>query len=168
MDFIYYFSIGLAVFVIPALVILIIRTFLKKEPYEFELIFMKPGINEHTKIRGSSLDFETEMNEKKYEIKADRLYRVKPGIMGKLIRWIKGITGSFIVVFQEGQSEPIVTPSVKISARILKEVHESRALGSALKSEFKVPWDMKKIMLVIGFVVIAAVVYVLVTGEIVL
>jgi len=131
------------------------------------MIFMKPGIDEHTKIRGSSLEFETEkINGKKYQIKADRLYRVKAGPRGGLVRWIKGITGSFIAVYQDKQTDPIVTPSVAVSSRILKEVHESRALGSALKSEFKVPWDMKKILLVIGFIIIAAVVYVLVTGEI--
>lgn len=169
MDLTYYFFIGLAGLVIPALGVIVLRTYLKKEPYEFEMVFMKPGIDEHTKIRGSSLEFETpEIGEKKYKIKADRLYRVKPGQIGKLVKWIKGISGSFIAVYQDGETDPIETPSVKISARILKEVQNSRALGSALKSEFKVPMDLKKILLIVGVVIIGAVVYILMSGEIAL
>jgi len=166
MDLAYILFLGLAVFVIPALGIIVLRGILKREPYEFELIFMRPGVDDHVKIWGSSLEFKHEINKKEYEIEPDRLYRIKPGIRGKIWRWITGVKESFLVIYQYKKTKPISTPKVKISARILKEVHESRALGTALKSEFKIPMDLKKIALIIGFVVIAAVVYVLVTGEI--
>ena len=166
MDPAYILFLGLAVLVIPTLGIIILRTIMKRDPYEFELIFMRPGIDDHVKIRGSSLDFTHEINKKKYTIEPDRLYRIKPGIGGKIWKWITGVKESFLVIYQHNKTKPISTPKVKISARILKEVHESRALGTALKSEFKMPMDLKKIALIIGFVVIAAVVYVLVTGEI--
>ncbi len=166
MEITYIFFMGLAVLVIPTLGIIVLRIILKREPYEFELIFMRPGVDDHEKIRGSSLDFEHEIDGKKYRIEPDRLYRIKPGIGGKIWRGITGVKESFLVIYQHKKRNPISTPNVQISARILKEVHESRALGTALKSEFKVPMDLKKLALIIGFVVIAAVVYVLVTGEI--
>ena len=166
MDPAYILFLGLAVIVIPALGLILLRAVLKREPYAFELIFMRSGVDDHVKIRGSSLEFEHKINGTKYTIEPDRLYRIKPGIGGKIWKWITGVKESFLVIYQHKNTKPISTPKVQISARILKEVHESRALGTALKSEFKIPMDLKKIALIIGFVVIAAVVYVLVTGEI--
>lgn len=157
---------ALAVVVIPILGFIILRIVLKREPYEFDMVFMKPGVNDHVMIRGSSLDFEHEIDGKKYEIKSDRLYRVKPGFPVRIWMKIRSVRERFTVVYPDTKTEPIAPVEVGVTARILKEVNESRALDKALRSEFKVPMDMKKILLIIGFLVICSIIYVLMSGEI--
>ena len=139
---------------------------LKKKPYEFEMVFMRPGVNEHTMIRGASLDSEYEINGEKYEIKADRLYRVKPRFPIRIFMRLRSIKQRFIVVYSHGKKVPIEPVDVTVTARILKEVNESRALDRAMREEFKVPMDMKKILMILGVLIISAVIYVLMTGEV--
>lgn len=157
---------ALAVVVIPILGIIIARIVLKCEPYEFDMVFMKPGVNDHVMIRGSSLDFKHEIDGTEYEIKSDRLYRVKPGFPVRIWMKIRSVRGRFTVVYPHKKTEPIAPTEISVTARILKEVKESRALDKALRGEFKVPMDMKKILLIIGFIVIVSVIYVLMSGEI--
>lgn len=149
--------------IVPVLIFLIWRN-LKKLPYKFDMVFMTPGINDHQNVDGEKLDFK----HKDHEIKAERLYRLKPGALRKIWFKLRGIKESFIVVFQYEQTEPIAPVEVAASARMIKVVSESRALDKALRSEFSVPWDLKKILMVIGFLVIAVVVWFLISGDVVL
>lgn len=148
------------------LMFLTARIFLKKKPYEFEMVFMRPGVNEHKMIRGASLDSEYEIDGEKYEITSDRLYRVKPRFPVRIFMRLRSIEQRFIVVYSHKKKDPIEPVDVTVTARILKEVNESRALDRAMRSEFKVPMDMKKILMILGVLIISAVIYVLMTGEI--
>lgn len=154
----------LIVFVLVPLLIIAVRRILKKEPYEFILVFMRPGVNDHVSVRGSSLDFEHEYEKKAYKIQSDRLYRVKPRFPVRVWWKFIGVSERFQTVFQHKNTSPIGPIPVQVTSRILKEVHESRALDKAMRSEFKVPMDLKKILMVIGFIVLVAVIYVLVMG----
>ena len=138
------------------------------EPYEFEMILMNPGINKHELIRGGCLEFKHKIGDKEYEIKPDRLYRVKPRRLDKIIMRVKSVKKRFAVVYQYEKNEPIKPESVKVTAQLLKEVNESRALDKALRSEFSIPFDLKKILLVVGVLVVAVIVYVLVSAEVTL
>ncbi len=150
------------------LVYLILRRFFKKKAYRFEMIFMTPGIDDHHTVYDDELSFEHEVGNKTYDIKAERLYRLKPGFLGKLGDKIVGVKERFIVVYQHNETEPIAPGEIAVSARILKEVGESSALDNALRSEFNVPWDLKKILMIIGFLVIAVIVWFLISGDVTL
>ncbi len=152
--------------IVPVLAFLILRAVLKKEPYKFKMSFRVPGVDKMDTVYGSSLEFKHDIDNKEYEIKAERLYRYRPGKVRKIIHKFKGIKESFFIVYQYNKTEPLAPHKFKVSSRILKEVSESRALDKALRSEFKVPWDMKKILMVIGFLVIAVVVWAVISGEI--
>lgn len=152
--------------ILPIMGIYLLRVAFKLEPYEFMLIFMKPGVNKHKMIRGSSLEFEHKYELDTYAIKSDRLYRSKPGKLRKIYMKVRGVQERFFVVYQDKKKEPIAPPEVKVSAEILREVNESRALDKALRSEFHVPMDLKKILLIIGFLIVVIVAYVMVTGEV--
>jgi hypothetical protein len=153
-------ALGLAV-----ILFLLIRKRLSSQPYEFLLCFMRAGVNTHKMITGSELDLTHTEGSTKYTIKADRLYRVRPGRLARLIMRFKGVKQRFAIIFQQGKKTGISPPEVKVSARVLKEVNESRAIDRALRSEFKVPLDLKKILMIIGFVVVVIVAYVYVMGE---
>lgn len=154
----------LIVFVLLPLLLIAVRRLLKKEPYTFILVFMRPGVNDHVTVRGSSLDFKHEHGKKEYEVKSDRLYRVKPRFPVRFWWWFIGVKEKFITVYRHKQTVPVEPIPVQVTARILKEVNESRALGQAMKSEFKVPMDLKKLLMIVGFLVLVAIVYVLVMG----
>lgn len=156
----------IAVVISPIVLFLVLRIVLKKDPYKFKMIFRSPGVDSHVTVYGASLDFSHTVDSTEYEIKAERLYRVKPGRLRKLVHKVRGIKESFVIVYQHEKTEPLAPGKVKVSARILKEVSESRALDRALKSEFKVPWDLKKILMVIGFLVVAVVIWVVISGEV--
>ena len=141
-----------------------LRNFLRSKPYQFDLILMSPGVNDHFRIEGDSLEFEHEHGGKKYQVKADRLYRVRVGMMTSLWFRVKGIKKRFLVAFHHKKTSPIAPVDVKVTARVLKEVNESRALGKALRGEFKLPMDLKKILLVMGFIVVVIIAYVMVMG----
>ena len=138
------------------------------DQYQFELVFMDAGVNKHIFTRKNDLSFEYENNSKTYQIKSDRLYRVKPGIMRRLIYKLKGINQGFIVIFQKGKESPVVPVDVKITSNVLGEVRDSRALSKAFKSEFSVPMDLKKILIIMAFVVIAVIAFLVMTGQVVI
>ena len=136
--------------------------------YQFELIFMKPGVNEHEMIRGDELSFNHEHGSKEFKITSERLYRVRPPIMKRIQFKLVGINQRFIVVFQDGKTEPIQPVNVNVSSRILSEVKDSRALFKALKNEFSIPMDLKRIVIIIGGIMIVALVYLVATGQVVI
>lgn len=136
--------------------------------YQFETVFMRPGLNEHNFTRGDELDFQHDHESKKYEIKSERIYRVKPGLKTRIQFKIVGLRQRFIIVFQHEKTEPLKPVNVKISARILAEVADSQALKKALKNEFAVPMELKKIVIIAGLVIIAAVIYLVATGQMVI
>ena len=136
--------------------------------YQFELVFMEAGVNKHIFTRKNELSFEYKNNSKKYQIKSDRLYRVKPGITRRLIYKLKGIKQGFIVIFQKGKESPVIPVDVKITSNVLGEVRDSRALSKAFKSEFSVPMDLKKILIIMAFVVIAVIAFLVMTGQVVI
>ncbi len=74
------------------IVILILRLGLKGKPYRFEIIVMKPGVNEHLERESEDLEFQTEYHtgpdKKTIQIKSDRLYRTQGKLnLGSL--WIQ-------------------------------------------------------------------------------
>lgn len=154
--------------IVSLLLIYLIWRVTVKKVYQFELIFMRAGVNDHIFLRESRLSFTHEYNAKEYKITSDRLYRVKPPIFTRLIFKLKGIKQRFIVIFQKGKKTPIKPIEVSVSSRVLDEVRKSRALDRALRSEFALPMDLKKIIIILGFVVVVIISYLVVTGQVVI
>lgn len=154
------------------IVLLMIRALMLKyraDPYQFDVITMKPGVNKHERVTGSQLEFTHTDDTTDYKIKSERLYRVKVGKFTGLLFRMRGIRQRFLVGYQHNQTDPIAPPDeIKVSARVLKEVNESRALDRALAGEFNLPMDPKKILILMGFVVIVAIAYLMITGGIVI
>jgi len=138
------------------------------DQYQFELVFMDAGVNKHIFTRKNELNFGYENDSETYQIKSDRLYRVKPGLIGRLIYKLKGINQGFIVIFQKEKKVPVAPVDVKITSNVLGEVRDSRALSKAFKAEFSVPMDLKKILIIMGCAVIGVLVFLVMTGQVVI
>lgn len=160
------FTVILIAVIFVMLIFLMIRVRFKAKAYEFDLVLMRPGVNKHIRISNDELEFEHTENGKKYKINPDRIARVKVGRITSAIFRVRGIKKRFLIVFQHKKTESISAKAPKVSGRVLKQVNESRALGKAMSSEFKLPMDLKKILLIMGFIVVVIIAYVLVTGEV--
>lgn len=153
-------------FIVCLFSLALIRRFLKSDPYQFEIVLMSPGVNDHQIISGAALEWEFTHEKKKYQIKSERLYRVKVRLPLRVWFYLRGIKQRFLIVFQHKKTKPVTAEEVEVSTRVLKKVNESKALGKALRSQFAVPMDLKKILLIIGFLVVVVIAYVMVTGEV--
>jgi hypothetical protein len=141
------------------IVIMMTRAWLLKyrgDPFQFELVLMRPGVNIHKRITGSELEFETK----------DGGVKVSP--LERILFKLRGIERRFIVTFQHGETDPIKPlDGIDITSRVLKQVNESRALDKALRGEFKMGTDLKKLIMIIGVILVVVIAYVLYSGGIV-
>lgn len=135
----------------------------KNRKYEFRVCIMKDGMNVWDIILKDALSWKYSDS---YEIEPNCLYELEmtPGL--RIKQWAKRIKNSFIVVFRDGTSDGIVYDDPERSAYTLKVVEESKALGLALKEEFKKAMSMKRIFILIVLVIVIGVVWMVVTGKV--
>ena len=126
---------------------------------------MKDGVNSWERVKKDSLSWTYSDN---YQIEPNCLYEMEsnPGL--RIKQWRNRIKNSFVVVFREGKSEGIVFTEPERSAYTLKVVEESKALGLALKEEFKQAMSFKRIFIMVVLAVVIGVVYMVVTGQLVI
>lgn len=135
--------------------------------YEFEIIILKPGVNSHSTHTGKDMTHGHKgPDEKTYELKAENLYRIKPDIITRLKYKLRGINAGFIIPFKSGSEDPISYSVPAFSARVIKTVHESRALSSALKDEFAKELGLKTFFMYFLLMAGAVVVFLVLTGQI--
>lgn len=140
-----------------------------KRKYEFEIIILKDGVNSHSKHTGDSMTHSHEgPDDQTYELKAENLYRIKPGIIQRIRYKFRGINAGFIIPFHESDESPISYRVPAFSARVIKTVHESRALSSALKDEFAKALDIKTFFMYFLLMAGAIVVFLVMTGQVVI
>lgn len=135
-----------------------------KPKYEFEIVVLKPGINDHSVHINENMNHEYES----YKIKPENLFKVSPGIFDRIRYRIQGIDSKFMVIFQETEDTPISYETPKYSSRVLKTVSTSKALSSALKDEFAKALDPKKFFMYFMLIVGAIIAYLVITGQIIL
>lgn len=135
----------------------------KNREYEFRICIMKDGVNAWKIERKGSLTWNYSDS---YQIKPNCLYELEmnPGLGIK--QWAKRIKNSFIVVFREGNPNGIVYEEPERSAYTLKVVEESRALGMALREEFKKAMSPKRLFILVVLAIVIGVVYLVVTGQV--
>jgi len=124
---------------------------------------MKEGVNSWERIKKDSLSWKYSDS---YQIEPNCLYELEmnPGL--RIKQWRNRIKNSFIVVFRENKPQGVVFTEPERSAYTLKVVQESRALGLALKEEFKQAMSFKRIFILVVLAVVIGVVYMVVTGQV--
>ncbi len=130
--------------------------------HEIRIITMGEGLNSWEFVTNEALSFKHGGK----TIEPDALYRVRPGLATR-IRWkLAGISGGFITVFKKGETKAIKYEKPNRTAETLLTVKESRALGQALKDEFRQALGGRTIFIVIFVVVVGVLVYYFYTGRI--
>jgi len=134
----------------------------KNRQYEFRICIMKDGVNNWESVKKDTLTWKYSDS---YEIEPNCLYELEmnPGL--RIKQWAKRIKNSFIVIFKEDNPLGVVYEDPDRSAYTLKVVEESKALGLALKEEFKQAMSIKRIFILIVLAVVIGVVYMVATGQ---
>ncbi len=123
---------------------------------------MKNGVNSWETVRQDGLSWK---HSDSYQIEPTCLYQIEmsPGL--RLKHWRNRIKNSFIVIFREEEPKGITYEEADRTAYTLKVVEESKALGLALKEEFKKQMSIKRIFILIVLAIVIGVVYMLVTRQ---
>ena len=123
---------------------------------------MKDGVNSWVISRGDGLSWKYS---DRYQIEPTCLYQVEMSLGLRLKHWRKRIKNSFIVVFREDEPKGITYHEADRTAYTLKVVEESKALGLALKEEFRKQMSVKRIFILIVLAIVIGVVYMIVTRQ---
>lgn len=111
----------------------------KTEPrpqYEIEVIIKTPGANIHKKVRKNELNFNFNYDDQEYEVRENSLYQKRSGFLEKFLMHFIGIRAQWLILFWEGEEEPISNRTPSVSPRVLARVRTSQALAGALKEMF--------------------------------
>lgn len=124
---------------------------------------MKDGVNNWETVLNDSLTWKYSDS---YDIKPNCLYEIEmnPGL--RIKQWRNRIKNSFIVIFRENNPQGVVFTEPNRSAYTLKVVEESKALGLALKEEFKKQMSFKRIFILVVLAIVIGVFYMVVTGQV--
>lgn len=161
-ELIFNILIRVAIVLMLGLLILIWRKNRRAPSYEFRIGTMADGLNTWDVVNNEALEF----NHGDYEVKPDALYKIRPGFRARL-RWkLENVKGGFMIVFKKGTPQAIRYGKPSRSAETLLTIQESRALGQALKDEFRHALGGKTIFMVIAVVVVGVLVYYFYTGRI--
>lgn len=131
--------------------------------YEFRICIMRHGVNSWDIVQRDELSWKYSDS---YEIEPNCLYQLEMSLRLRLKHWLKRIKNSFIVVFREGEPQGIMYNEADRSAYTLKVVEESRALGLALKEEFKKGMSVKNIFVLIVLAIVIGVAWMIVTRQV--
>jgi len=135
----------------------------KGRKYEFRICIMKDGVNIWKIEKGDSLTWK---HSDSYQIEPNCLYELEMNPILGIKHWAKKIKNSFIVVFREDKPKGIVYEEPERSAYTLKVVEESKALGMALREEFKQAMSFKRLFMLVVLAIVIGVVYMVVTGQV--
>jgi len=135
----------------------------KGRQFEFRVCVMREGVNSWDSVKKDSLNWKYSDS---YQIEPNCLYELEmnPGL--RIKQWFNRIKNSFIVIFREDQPQGVVYEDPERSAYTLKVVEESRALGLALKEEFKKAMSSKTLFILVVLAIVIGVVYMVVTGQV--
>ena len=104
--------------------------------YKIEVIIMKEGIDEHVFRRVSKLPYTIKHNGTKYEITTQALFKVQLSFLKKLLNVFFLIVGEYMIIFREGNIQPLIRFDSEISPSVLKVARTSTAVKGMIKEWF--------------------------------
>ena len=103
-----------------------------------------------------------------YNIDPTVSYEVAPSLGQRLGMFLRRIDTMFLVVFREGDHNPISYQAPKRSAYVLKTIEESTALSEGLKKEFAGEFSVKQLFMYLILVIVGVLAYMFISGQLVI
>ena len=104
--------------------------------YKIEAVIMKDGIDEHIFRRVNKFPYSIKHNGTKYEITTDALFKIETGILKTLKNLAFLIIGEYMIIFREGDTNPLIRFDSEISPKVLKVARTSTAVKGMIKEWF--------------------------------
>ena len=104
--------------------------------YKIEAVIMKDGIDEHIFRRVNTFPYSVKHDGVKYEITTDALFKIETGILKKIKNLAFLIIGEYMIIFREGDTNPLIRFDSEISPKVLKVARTSTAVKGMIKEWF--------------------------------
>ena len=140
-----------------------------REWWEYKILvkILREGPNLHKTVRTKKLPHTQKFDgdDTEYEITADGLWKIKKSILFHLFNKMLFYRGHYLILFKEGNGEPVTHVDSKVTPKILKKVKGSTILGKAFAELFKGTFGgMKRIGFILFMIVSITVVYAYMRG----
>ena len=103
-----------------------------------------------------------------YSIDPTVSYELAPSLGQRLGMFLSRIDTMFLVVFREGDHNPINYQAPKRSAYVLKTIEESTALSEGLKKEFAGEFSVKRLFMYMILIIVGVLAYMFISGQLVI
>jgi hypothetical protein len=104
--------------------------------YKIETVIKKEGINEHMFRRVDKLPHTVKHETKSYEIKANGLFKLDIGKLKTIKNLLFLIRGEYMIIFREGETDPLLRFDSEVSPQVLKVARNSTAVKGMIKEWF--------------------------------
>jgi hypothetical protein len=104
--------------------------------YKIEAVIMKDGIDEHIFRRVDEFPYTVKHNGTEYEITTDALFQIETGILKRVKNLAFLIIGEYMIIFREGDTNPLIRFDSEISPKVLKVARTSTAVKGMIKEWF--------------------------------
>ena len=104
--------------------------------YKIEAVIMRDGIDEHIFRRVNEFPYEIKFNGQKYKITTEALFKIETGFLKMLKNLAFLIRGEYMIIFREGDTQPLIRFDSEISPRVLKVARTSKAVKGMIKEWF--------------------------------
>ena len=104
--------------------------------YKIEIVIKRDGINEHIIRRLNELPYTAKYLEKDYEVKVEALFEVERGLLRTVADSVFLVKKHYMIVFREGENNPLMRSDSEISPRVLKVARTSTAVKGMIKEWF--------------------------------
>ena len=103
-----------------------------------------------------------------YNIDPTVSYELAPSLGQRLGMFLRRIDTMFLVVFREGDHNPINYQAPTRSAYVLKTIEESTALSEGLKKEFAGEFSVKRLFMYMILIIVGVLAYMFISGQLVI
>ena len=104
--------------------------------YKIEAVIMRDGIDEHIFRRVNKLPYKIKYDNKQYEITTDALFEIETGTFKKIVNLAFFIRREYMILFREGDTDPLIRFDSEISPVVLKVARTSTAVKGMIKEWF--------------------------------
>lgn len=104
--------------------------------YKIEAVILTDGIDEHIFRRVNKLPYKIKYDNKQYEITTDALFEIETTTLKKIINLAFFIRREYMILFREGDTEPLIRFDSEISPVVLKVARTSTAVKGMIKEWF--------------------------------
>lgn len=135
--------------------------------YRIEAIILIEGMNAHLTRRVSTFPYTIDFENHKYEVKDTALFEKQLSILKKVRNVLRLVVAEYIIIFWEGESDPIMRYYSKVDPEVILTARDSKAVTRMIKEWFsgrKFPFNKWVFIFLVALV--GTIIYAKISGRI--